>query len=262
MTGGVSSVILLLFGAALVKLGVSDELLLYVRPVARPWVLLAGITLVLLAAWSLLSLLRRDTAEAVDADPRTSPDGSTPSTGQESARDADESGAPGLRHGHVHDRATRTAWLVLAPVVAVLIVAPPALGEFTANRAPAVNAAATGKTASLAAGSSPVELHLLTFLLLSSAKPAALAGRPVTLVGFVQKQQPGGFTLARLVITCCAADASTGAVTVLGGTAVPPIGGWVRVTGTFAGVGSDANQTPKLAATTVTAIAPPTNPYD
>jgi uncharacterized repeat protein (TIGR03943 family) len=146
-------------------------------------------------------------------------------------------------------------------VLALLIVAPPALGEFTANRAPAVNATASGQKASLAAGSTPVELNMLMFYLLSSAKPAALAGRPVTLVGFVEKQQPGGFTLARLVITCCAADASTVKVTITAHVPPPAVGSWVQVTGQFAGVGSDADHTPALAATATTGIPAPKNPY-
>ena len=260
MNGGVSSTIVLLFGAALVKLGLSDDLLLYVRPVARPWVLTAGIALVLLASWSLLSLLRSETDspsdDPIDAATDVALD-ATPDVASDVDGPTDGSG-----HGHVHDGATRTAWLVLAPVVAVLIVAPPALGEFTANRAPMLNAAATGRTASLQAGTTPVQLHLLTFLLLAYAKPAALAGRPVTLVGFVQKREAGGFTLARLVITCCAADASTGAVTVQTATTIPPVGDWVQVTGTFAGMGSGTDPAPKLDGTTVTAIAAPKNPYD
>ena len=267
MTGGVSAVILLLFGVALVKLGLSAELLLYVRPVARPWVLLAGITLVLLSGWSLLGMLGADSdvdaEDGVELNP--APDGSPASVagvaGQSDGR-AELTGAGATGHAHVHDGASRTAWLVLAPVLAVLIVAPPALGEFTANRAPTLNVAATGKSASLQAGTTPVQLQMLQFLVLANSRPAALAGRPVTLIGFVHKQQPGGFTLARLVITCCAADASTGLVTVLTSAPVPPAGGWVQVTGTFAGLGSDAEQTPKLAATTLTAIPAPKNPYD
>jgi uncharacterized repeat protein (TIGR03943 family) len=249
VSGGVSSTILLLFGVALVKLGISDELMLYVRPAARPWVLLAGIALVVLAGWSLLSLLRGHPAEPeVDATPET----------QVPATDPDSAAVP---HGHGHGAAPKTGWLVLAPVLAILIVAPPALGAFTANRAPAVNAAATGRTASLVAGTTPVQLPMLSFLLLSTGKPAALTGRQVTLEGFVRERRPGGFALARLVITCCAADASTATVNIHT-SAAPPIGSWVRVTGTFAGMDSGAGQIPSLAANSVTAIAQPKDPYD
>ncbi|MDQ1750823.1 MAG: hypothetical protein QOE71_1879 [Pseudonocardiales bacterium] len=253
MTSAVSSAILLLFGAALVKLGISDELLHYVRPASRPWVFAAGLALLVLAGWSLLSQFR----------PPSSPDSDDPRRSVTDQADAEAhlSQAGSASGGHNHHGATRTAWLVLAPVLALLIVAPPALGEFTANRAPAVNATASGQKASLAAGSTPVELNMLMFYLLSSAKPAALAGRPVTLVGFVEKQQPGGFTLARLVITCCAADASTVKVTITAHVPPPAVGSWVQVTGQFAGVGSDADHTPALAATATTGIPAPKNPY-
>jgi uncharacterized repeat protein (TIGR03943 family) len=258
VTGGISSLTLLLFGAALVKLGASDDLLLYVRPVARPWVLLAGISLLLLAVWSIVAQVRATGRAAGEAP--ADHDGDCVS---ESDSDTHSDGAGvGHTHTHTHGAAPRTAWLVLAPVVAVLIIAPPALGEFTANHAPPVNAAATGRNAHLDAGSAPVDLPILVLILLSTDNPAALAGRQLTLVGFVQKQQSGGFTLARLIITCCAADASTGMVTVLSTAPSPSVGSWVQVTGTFAGVGTDANATPRLRASSVTAIAQPKNPYD
>jgi uncharacterized repeat protein (TIGR03943 family) len=248
VTPGISSLILLLFGAALVRLGASNELLLYVRPVARPWVLSAGIAIVLLAGWSMLSRLRSQvgarTADAAD-------DHAPASASGEKVED-DE---------HRHDGATRTAWLVLAPVVAILVVAPPALSVYTADRAPALNPVATGRSASLQAGAAPVQLSVLDFLLLSNARPAALTGRQVSLIGFVEGAHPGGFILARLVITCCAADASTGRVAVMTRAEVPARGGWVEVTGTFAGA-ADATGLPGLSATAVTPTAEPTNPYD
>lgn len=243
MRGGLASLTLLLFGAALIKLGVSADLLLYVRPSARPWVLLAGIALVLLASWSIVAQARASGAAPESDD-------------HHEAQEAQE--------GHDHGRPPRVAWLVLAPVVAVLIIAPPALGEFTANHSPSVNAAATGKKAQLVAGPTAVQLHVLDFLLLSTGDPAALRGRPVTLVGFVQRQDPGQFTLARLVITCCAADASTATVTVSStAAALTPlaVGGWVQVTGQFDGV-SGPDATPRLRASSVQLVNQPKDPYD
>jgi hypothetical protein len=124
VTGGISSLTLLLFGAALVKLGASDDLLLYVRPVARPWVLLAGISLLLLAVWSIVAQVRATGRAAGEAP--ADHDGESVSV-SESDSDTHSDGA-GVGHTHTHGAAPRTAWLVLAPVVAVLIIAPPALG--------------------------------------------------------------------------------------------------------------------------------------
>lgn len=235
----VQATILLLFGAALLKLASSDALLRYVRPVARPWVALAGTALVLLAGWTLLSLLRQPAA---------------------SASVGDELGdRPG--DGHGHGPVTPAMWLVLAPVVAVLVVAPPALGAFTAQRAPAVRAAA-GRAPALTASSQPVTVSMFGFLILSDARPAALRDQQVTLTGFVLSGHAGGFTLARLVITCCAADASTARVDVGYSGSIPASSSWVRVTGTFAGTDSDPDRTPRLTARSLIPIPQPANPYD
>jgi hypothetical protein len=52
------SFVLLLFGGALLRLATSDALLHYVRPISRPWVLLAGLAFVGLALWNLVAALR------------------------------------------------------------------------------------------------------------------------------------------------------------------------------------------------------------
>jgi putative membrane protein len=103
---------------------------------------------------------------------------------------------------------------------------------------------------------------MFEFLLLSAAKPAALRSQQVVLTGFVLRGRAGGFVLARMVITCCAADASTAAVEVNAPGPVPAGGSWVRVTGRYTGTEPDTDQTPMLAATAVTVIDQPANPYD
>jgi putative membrane protein len=103
---------------------------------------------------------------------------------------------------------------------------------------------------------------MFLFLLLSVAKPTVMRSQPVVLTGFVLGQRPGGFVLARIVITCCAADASTAKVEVTASTPAPAVGGWVQVIGTYTGSEPDTNQTPKLTATSITAIDQPANPYD
>jgi len=55
MTSRTQAFVLLLFGGALLRLATTDALLRYVRPVARPWVLLAGAAIVALALWSLFA---------------------------------------------------------------------------------------------------------------------------------------------------------------------------------------------------------------
>ena len=94
--------VLLLFAAALLRLGTSDMLLRFVKESARPWVLVAGVLIALLGVWSLVAAARHDRAHA-------------------SAGAPDE---PTDAHGHA--AASRSAWLVLLPVVAVLVIGPPA----------------------------------------------------------------------------------------------------------------------------------------
>ncbi len=89
MSARCQSFVLLLFGAALIRLAATDALLRYVRPVARPWVLLAGVGIVVVALWSL-------------------------ATTRPPSPDVDE-----------HSGASGMAWLVIAPVIAVVVIAPP-----------------------------------------------------------------------------------------------------------------------------------------
>ena len=54
--------LLLLFGGALIRIGVGDLLTRYVKPSARPWVITAGIAIVLVAVVGLVA--GRDAARA------------------------------------------------------------------------------------------------------------------------------------------------------------------------------------------------------
>lgn len=240
----VQATALLLFGVALVKLAVSDQLLLYVRPSARLWVGLAGLALVALAGWTLVGQLRHATA-----DPVTEPADDLPVQGGE------------VMDEHGHGPVSSAMWLVLAPVIAVLVVAPPALGAYSAQRAPTVRVSA-GQHANLVTSSRPVPVSMFLFLLLSVAKPTVMRSQPVMLTGFVLHDRPGGFVLARIAITCCAADASTVRVEVSTSAPVPAVGSWVQVVGTYTGSEPDAHQTPKLTASSITGIDQPAQPYD
>jgi uncharacterized repeat protein (TIGR03943 family) len=215
--------VLLLFGGALVRLGISDALLRYVRPAARGWVLAAGGSLLLVAVLRLVQT-RRDGVE--------------------------------------HAPAERVGWLVLAPVIAILIIAPPALGSFTANRTPVAVVAAGQRDFPALTGAVPHQLALLDFTTRAVWDAGrTLAHQQVALTGFVLSSQPDGFMLARLVITCCAADARP--VEVLIRSALrPAANSWVRVVGKYSGVHSALAALAILSANSVTGIGEPANPYD
>ena len=89
---------------------------------------------------------------------------------------------------------------------------------------------------------------------------ASFNGAEVELTGFVAQTENDGFELARYQIACCAADATPVVIRVDGrlrGRSAAD--GWVTVTGVFQPGGE---QIPRLAATTVLAIAPPNDPYE
>lgn len=234
----VQSTILTLFGLALLKLAISADLLLYVRPVARPWVGLAGGALTVLGLVGVIGAVRQEGDDGPSIVWPTSAD-----------------------DGHGHSQTTRAMWLVLAPVVAVLVIQPPALGVFTADRAPLNPATVTGRPGTLTRSADPVPVSVFQFVLLASARPAALRDQPVQLTGFVLARHSGGFTLARLVIICCAADASTAKVEVSAPGPAPAPGTWVDVDGRFTSAPAPDGP-PGLAATSVRVIDQPRNPYD
>lgn len=215
--------LLLLFGGALLRLGLSNQLLRYVRPAARLWVLLAGGALLALAIGRLIQAHRARTARA---------------------------------------SAISTGWLLIAPVVAILVIAPPALGSFSAIRAPVGIPTTEHKDFPALSGSSPHQLGLLDFttrVLWDSGR--TVSGQDVALTGFVLSDRPDGFVLARLVITCCAADARPVEVEIRTDQ-LPARDSWVRIVGRYAGVDPDQPTFPVLLANSVSTVAQPTNPYD
>ncbi|MDP4503237.1 TIGR03943 family putative permease subunit [Nonomuraea turcica] len=152
--------------------------------------------------------------------------------------------------------APRVAWLLAAPVFAIVLVAPPALGSYAARRQSGPPPPATAY-----AGPPAADLTLGEFI--GRAYGASLAGRRIRLTGFVVTSGRG-WHLTRMRINCCAADALPLEVTVNGAPA-PPEDSWVRVTGTWVpwkdGIPSDYVP-PAIAATEVVRIEPPAEPYE
>jgi uncharacterized repeat protein (TIGR03943 family) len=230
MTTRTQSFVLLLFGGALLRLGTTDALLRFVRPVMRIYVLLAGVVFVGLAICGLLASARNHDAVEVD--------------------------------DHGHGAASKAGWLLLAPVIAILVIAPPALGSYSAARVPAtVTKPASSQFAPLP-GHDPVTVSMIDYAARAVWDDGrTLTGRTMQLTGFVLRTSAGGFVLSRLVITCCAADARPIEVGVTASGAAPPADTWVTVTGTYGGV-IDNDTLPVIDATKVSAISEPSNPYD
>jgi uncharacterized repeat protein (TIGR03943 family) len=218
----------LLVGTVLLRLVLSGAYGRYVRPGMGLWLAVAGVVVVAIGLATLLQALgHRQPADAHD------------------------------HHRHGGDR---VGWLLLAPIAALLLVAPPTLGSYGVGRAAGVEVrAGAGVLDPLAAGARPVPMTLLEFGQRAFDRDgASFNGAAVQLTGFVAGADAGGFRLARYQIACCAADAAPVVVRVVGRGA-PPRDRWVTVTGTFQPGGREL---PELAASNVVEVAPPDDPYE
>lgn len=237
------NLVLLLIGGAVLKISITGAFSLYVKQGLRPYLIVAGSLLLVLGVYGLVIDVL---GYRKDAEPP--------------AAEADE-------HGHHHPGGSSVGWLLLAPIMAIFLVAPPALGAYAAERAAPV---ATPKPVSasfpaLAAGN-PASTTLADYS--SRAiwdKGATLKGRDVRLVGFVTPRTAGGFYLTRLVISCCAADAFPIKIYVAGDARTPAANTWLQIDGTFAApVRDEADQydIATLKAVKVRLIAQPEVPYE
>jgi len=119
--------------------------------------------------------------------------------------DEDDPDREGGGHGHGEPR---VGWLLLVPALALLLFAPPALGSYQASRnGTALSSQANSDFIPLPEGD-PVRISVLDYA--SRAvfdQGRSLAGRRVTLSGFVIAGPTGEPYLARMIVSCCAADA-------------------------------------------------------
>jgi uncharacterized repeat protein (TIGR03943 family) len=222
----------MLVGAVVLRLTLTDTYQRYVRPEMGRWLFLAGIAVVALGLVTLAQALR----------------GANPPEGH------------GRDHEHAHG--VGVGWLLLAPIAALLLVAPPTLGSYGVERAGAVNIRSGPAVFDrLERGDRAKPMTLLEYIERAFEHGgASFNGVPVQLTGFVAGTESGGFQLARYQIACCAADATPVVVHVVGTSGSPPTEDqWLTVTGRFERGGGNV---PRLAATTVMEIAAPDDPYE
>ncbi|NIH81583.1 TIGR03943 family putative permease subunit [Amycolatopsis viridis] len=232
------NVLLVLLGGALLKIGINGDYLRYVKPAQHPWVIAGGAVILLLGVVAIVRdvLAARQTRAAVPA-----------------------------AHGHHH--AGRSAWLLAVPVLAVFLVAPPALGSDSVLRAPATPRAATQDAAAFPPlpGGDVVPLTLTEFVTRAGWDArGSLTGRTVELTGFVVHGKDG-VLLARMVIRCCAADAAPVTVRLTGPAAARfRDDSWLEVTGQVVpGTAVAGNgYTPDLTVGSLRPIPAPHDPYE
>lgn len=171
------NILLVLLGGALLKISFTGAYLNYVKA-AHQWLLIAGGAVMVLLA--LVSIAR----DLLDA------------------RAAQVAGHEG------HSHASAGAWLLMLPVLAVFLVAPPALGADAVTRAGG-NRPPVIDTSEVFPPLPPGDVIPLTLTEFSARaawdKGNSLNDRKIQLTGFIARE--GSVTyIARVTIGCCAAD--------------------------------------------------------
>jgi uncharacterized repeat protein (TIGR03943 family) len=227
------SAVLFLLGAALLHAGATDLYLRYVKAGLRPLVLAAGAVLVVTAlatAWYEHRRAGRDDGE-----------------------------------GHAHPE-PRVSWLLILPLLALILVAPPALGSYSATRT------GTALQEPLAypslSAADPLPLSVVDYAGRAVYDHGrTLAGRTVRLTGFVALDSDGTPYLVRMALNCCAADAQPVKVGLTGN--IPPVlqpDTWLAVTGVHTPrvVRDPVNggPIPFLKVTDARPVPAPRDPYD
>lgn len=238
------NILLILLGGALLKIAINGDYLRYVKPSQQPWIIAGGAVMLVLGVAAILS----DLLEARRAEPSPLPDDG---------------------HGHAHRHQARSAWLLMVPVLAVFLVAPPALGSDsvtrTESRAPQSAAASSAAAFPPLPQGEVVPLTMSDFVSRAGwDRNGTLTGRTVSLSGFVVHSD-GQTLLARMVISCCAADAFPVTVRLTGGSADHfASDAWVEVTGqAVPGSATKANSyTPDLTPLTLRPVTAPKDPYE
>jgi putative membrane protein len=225
-------VVLLLVGGSVLYASLTDLHLRYVKAGLRPLLLVAAAVLIATAVATLWRELRRR-------------------------------GRREAAHGHGEPR---VSWLLVLPVLALMLAAPPALGSYAANRAGTGIQEPAG-FADLPAGD-PVRLTVLDYATRAVYdRGRSLTGRQVRLTGFLATGPDGTPLLTRMFLSCCAADAQPVKVGLSGRV---PAGmkpdTWLEVVGTYTArqVEDDVNgrPIPFLEVEQATRVSPPREQYE
>ncbi|MFE3189525.1 TIGR03943 family putative permease subunit [Nocardia sp. NPDC059240] len=244
------NLLLLLIGAAVLWITLDGTYLRYVKPSLHPYLLISGVGFVALGLIAIVRDIRR--GKAVH------------------------------EHDDDHDhRNGRTQWLLLAPVATLMFIVPPALGAGAAATTSPVQAVSHDPAADqpkqypfppMPTDPGPLVsfVDLVNRALLDSSH--SLDGREVTIRGFVirpkdleQSHAPATeFDLARVVITCCVADARYVLIHLAGMPDPIEDDAWLEVHGTVVpgSAQADSDETPTLTVTGYQRIPKPDSTYE
>jgi uncharacterized repeat protein (TIGR03943 family) len=220
------SAVLFLLGAALLHAGTTDLYLRYVKAGLRPLLLAAGAVLVVTALATAWYERRRTNRH------RTQQGAGEAASAHPELREA-ASAHPEPREAASAHPEPRVAWLLILPLLALILVAPPALGSYSATRT------GTALQEPLAYPSLPATDPLPLGVVDYAGRAVydhgrSLAGRKVRLTGFVALDHDGTPYLVRMALNCCAADAQPVKIGLTG--RIPPVlrpDAWLTVTGVY-----------------------------
>jgi putative membrane protein len=249
--------VLFLVGAALLHAGFTNLYLRYVKAGLQPLLLLSGAVLIVTAlatAWYEWRRTRREKAQA---------EASTEAHAEDHTEDdAHEGHAPG---GHVH-REPRISWFLILPLFALILVAPPALGSYSAVR--------TGTAIQQPYGllklpdSNPLTIGLVDYASRAVYDHGrSLGTRQLKVTGFVALDKSGSPFLVRMALNCCAADAQPVKIALTG--KIPPVlqpDTWLEITGTYSPKQTkdpiNNRPIPYIQVTQAKPVPTPKDPYD
>ncbi|KAF3466599.1 TIGR03943 family protein [Streptomyces sp. Tu 3180] len=227
--------LLFLLGATVLHAGWTDLHLRYVKAGLRPLLLLAGAVLIATAAATVRYGWRH---RAGKDDPA----------------------------GQDHHPEPRVSWLLALPLLALVLVAPPALGSYSATHMGTALQEPFGFPDLPARG--PLRLGVDDYAARAVYDDGRhLRGRPLTLTGFVALDGSGAPYLARMTLDCCAADAQPVKVALTG--EIPPVlqpDSWLELTGTYTPRRTrdpvNDGPVPYFEVTAARPVPPPADPYD
>ncbi|MBO4256719.1 TIGR03943 family putative permease subunit [Streptomyces griseorubiginosus] len=241
--------ILFLTGAALLHAGLTNLYLRYVKAGLQPLLLASGAILILASLATVWYEWRDRKPKATEAHNH----GDDHAHGQEDD------------HEHTH-REPRISWLLVLPLLALILVAPPALGSYSAMRTGTALQQPYGYNKLPATG--PLNLTVVDYAGRAVYDHGrSLAGRQIHVTGFVALDHAGAPYLVRMALNCCAADAQPVKIALTG--KVPPVlepDKWLEVTGTYTTqqIKDPVNNgpIPYLKITSAKPVPTPSDPYD
>ncbi len=201
--------LLMLVGLTTLRISVGETYLRYVKEGLQPFLIFAGVVLVVLG---LMAAFGKSEPTAADAH------------------------AEGHTHmdGHNHEGGPTIAWLLLLPVMAIFLIAHPALGAYAASRSGGGVARPAEEAFDPLPAGDPVEVKVTDYAARSIwGGEETLRDRRLKLTGFAVERPEGGWYVARMSMACCAADALPTRIEVRGDVETPAVGTWVELIGSW-----------------------------